>query len=1640
MADNESLNSALKQKSQEIVKEELEKHVKRGNQTNHSDEYFTCFRLSNTSLLHQICLCGWTELAVYLIKKFKFRVNSIDTEQHTPFHKACLSGNIELVQLLLRDYNCIDICKYANNLLLLSLESNNNEIVDLLLSKRVDYDPNKEPSDLFAKLVEKSDLRMFERLVEKHHYVPVKREFQSGSVRKLCTSGNINFLTYLCQCDFFSQWEKAHASEMLNPNCDPTIAEFLISKRRFDPNLIVENSTILVHACKENNLEKVKYLVEKCNCDPSFRYKPYYSEWESPLIVACQKGYYDIFVYLTKKCGLMPLWWCKGANGKFLLGITDMKHLEIVKDLIPISKVDPTEIVLKACQTGNLEIIKTVIEASDYKYPSLQPVVSESPLFVACDTGNMDVIEFFYEKNCRINFNKQEEEGLRLLIKSVNNKNLPVVKFLVDKCCCNLSLFKSSELLLLFYTACDTGDMKIIKYFVEDFKINHAESWCFREIILGACKSEKAVKVVKYLCDKWKQNSHDVSLEIINEMYSGTNSFDLLKHFLGYIGDKESDIIIIKSLFKLLHKVSKMGDLESFKLLTSNYEHVLPSKFDSDSICTFISNACGAKRFDAAEYMLNFLSTEDEQLIVFVFYEFGYGINELVTLFNSQMIVAATDKDSNTLLHLACKKDDLVAVEFLLNNSPCPKSCLECQNEEFKAPLHLTTTTYSCNINVCEYILMNFHSHVDFGMFHIQLRHILHRAYDDKKIEFVKFMFQNKVVPLTLSNRQTGDTIFHKACSRGDEEIIEYITKQPKCGFLIRNNVGNTPIHCACANTTITTYLLDFILTKGHACFDIANGKGYKPLHLAIEKSNFLLVFLLFKQTNNIFDWLAFQLMIKTGMLFHLEEDNFPILVMNNAFSDNGLSLGQLVYSSGNMKFMKYCISAGLSPFQLTAFHKIIHESNFEFLEYLISDYRREFVDVILNSDVKHAILNCSSIMFAFSTLRQLNLIHSMDNAGDTLLHKACTVGHSTLAQKLIDEFHLSPEKENNYGMTPFRNACAHGFLKIAKYMIRSWDFHKNPENACLFFDACNSGNIDLVEHLFSKDFDFQFEIKDRDGNSLLHHACKKENYRMIDYLVKVQKANPKKLNNAGISPLELACRLCNASIVSFFISKGDCGNECEVTKTLQHSPFSDSRYYYLATNKVFTLFNVLRRDAGCDLSISDDKGHSLLIKCINRLYLDPSCTLFLVNDCGCDPFEIDSTGKSFISLAIEKEKQVILNCIQRQYDKFQPAILQESDNAHLLISTYNSLSFHFNDFKQLIARGFNPKLANKNGSTLLHESCRKEDFQMVKFLLNECDCAELCRVENNTKESPISMAINGMNPSIFKELLRAARINDPSSLLELNTTYLSVPMLKLFVTEYKCDPKRVKDYNDKTLLHKACRKGDLELVKVLIEECEVDPHQTDWKNQFALTDLLESCSDHTKCNEILNYLFKKLDCERLKQHDQDRLLVDKAIERNSNSETVQTLIMKGGCRPGKKYLVTHDACASGRLSLLKFVLKEYNEQYCLIQKVSTDKESVIHRAIRINHMPLMKHLLEHYPTGFRLSYPKPLLNYAYEAHKSLDFLKWLIEKAKCNPKSWERVTILHLACSAGDCKTVKYLIEQHSCSPSERDEEGLTE
>ena len=76
-------------------------------------------------------------------------------------------------------------------------------------------------------------------------------------------------------------------------NADRPVIEFLILIAGCNSNTLIRGSTILVHACKMNDLSMVHFLVEDCKCDPTFEYVT--SSIESPIIIVCELGYTEIF-------------------------------------------------------------------------------------------------------------------------------------------------------------------------------------------------------------------------------------------------------------------------------------------------------------------------------------------------------------------------------------------------------------------------------------------------------------------------------------------------------------------------------------------------------------------------------------------------------------------------------------------------------------------------------------------------------------------------------------------------------------------------------------------------------------------------------------------------------------------------------------------------------------------------------------------------------------------------------------------------------------------------------------------------------------------------------------------------------------------------------------------------------------------------------------------------------------------------------------------------------------------------------------------------------------------------------------------------------------------------------------------------
>ena len=286
----------------------------------------------------------------------------------------------------------------------------------------------------------------------------------------------------------------------------------------------------LFYATQGGHNEVVKYLINKCNCDPHQQSE----EGETPLYVACLAGHYDIVTYLINECHCDPN---TGASYNPLHGACERGNLQIVKYLTSLSSVNmnikdedgytPLHI---ACRHGQLDIIKFLlclplvdlnIRISSYsallhkacRYGELQVIkflvslpsidvniqgdAGNTPLHTACRHGQLDIIKFLLSLPL-VDLNIRISSYSALLHKACQYGELQVIKFLVSLPSIDVNIQGDAGNTPL-HTACCYGELKIIKFLMSTEKINPMSTNKIGDTPLHIACRYGNVDIVKYL-------------------------------------------------------------------------------------------------------------------------------------------------------------------------------------------------------------------------------------------------------------------------------------------------------------------------------------------------------------------------------------------------------------------------------------------------------------------------------------------------------------------------------------------------------------------------------------------------------------------------------------------------------------------------------------------------------------------------------------------------------------------------------------------------------------------------------------------------------------------------------------------------------------------------------------------------------------------------------------------------------------------------------------------------------------------------------------------------------------------------------------------------------------------------------------
>ena len=554
--------------------------------------------------------------------------------------------------------------------------------------------------------------------------------------------------------------------------------------------------------------------------------------------------------------------------------------------------------------------------------------------------------------------------------------------------------------------------------------------------------------------------------------------------------------------------------------------------------------------------------------------------------------------------------------------------------------------------------------------------------------------------------------------------------------------------------------------------------------------------------------------------------------------------------------------------------------------------------------------------------------INSIDDYGKTPLELACELGNLDIIKTLID--HTVQNDKGTFGDKLLKIALNYEKDEVILFIITKLKCDPNIKggynNRSPLHVACKKGNLSLIRTLIQ---DYNADLNDEDifGNTPFTLALENERDEVMLILIGCDPTNIKGSN--GVSPLHVACKKGNLNLVKTLI--------CDYHADLD--PFGKIPFTLAFENERDEVMLVLISEFGCVPTNIKGKFHvsPLHVACKKG---NLSLVRTLLHDYHADLNDKDVFGNTPFTLALENERDEVMLVLISEFGYDPTNIKGRSCVSPLHVACKKgNLS--------LVRTLIHDYHANLND---------KDPFGKMPFTLaleNERDEVMLVLISefgydpSKSKYSLLLVACKKGNFSLLKSLVYDYHMdfNDKDCLSFKMALENERDEIALRLFDYGCDPK-AKDEHGRSLLHIACEKGRLGVVRALIlnQHLELNDQDSDGntplmltikKNhgKVALTLLTQyGCYPNTKDNDgnsPLHVACMKGNLtifQALVSHgmalESDMLILAIA---NSQNEVVFALLSEYGCDPNTKdndgNSPLHVACIKGNLDIVKVLI-----------------------------------------------------------------------------------------------------------------------
>ena len=327
---------------------------------------------TNSLPVHFACSSGVIQLVTFLIDVIKSDITTEDMKGGTCVIWACASGNLDLMKLLIKQYNRNPKLSGGATSLGAAVMLGNVHILEWL---RQEYHINVamfKRGSLPFYAAQNNRLYCLKHLLNNYSFdinatVPTD-DTQSTLLHIACQEGHVATVLYLTSL----------------PKCD-------ISAKTFN------GLTALHLACKSHSLPILKHLVEECHMDLIIR--DY--NGMAPVHVACEAGSLSLVKYIidhsslsldiTDSFGRTPL-----LIAAFSKNLPIIRYLNSKNCNISILDDKGFNVIHVSAQRGYLDILRFFIDGG-YCNPDITDASNRTPLYLSAQEGHSEIVDYLLD-------------------------------------------------------------------------------------------------------------------------------------------------------------------------------------------------------------------------------------------------------------------------------------------------------------------------------------------------------------------------------------------------------------------------------------------------------------------------------------------------------------------------------------------------------------------------------------------------------------------------------------------------------------------------------------------------------------------------------------------------------------------------------------------------------------------------------------------------------------------------------------------------------------------------------------------------------------------------------------------------------------------------------------------------------------------------------------------------------------------------------------------------------------------------------------------------------------------------------------------------------------------------------------------